>query len=135
MDCMARLIATGWALLFVVAFGTAEQKAAVSLRDWAVKNQARQAYGIYIKDRKIGWFPDEATMGKHDGKEVALHTQEGVMSTSFDGEKSTWSQKTTMAFELEGKGDIVFIEQRTKEDSQETVRQARPRGQELVITT
>lgn len=133
---MTRSIAVGVYVCLLVPLVVADQKRpAQSLRDWAMRNQARQAYGIYIKDRKIGWFVDEATIGKHEGKEVVLHTQEGLMSTSFDGEKSTWSQKITMAFDLEGHGDVVFIDECTKEDSQETVRQARRRGKELVVST
>src|SRR5438128_299024 len=58
---MSRVISFGLFFCFFLRPLAADQRPAQeSLRDWAVKNQARQAYGVYIKDRKIGWFLDEA---------------------------------------------------------------------------
>jgi hypothetical protein len=111
-----------------------EPAAKGSLRDYAAKSQARHAYGLYLKKVKIGWQVEEVKLGKHAGKDVLISTSEMYTAVTYDGEKSVSTEKTTVCFELEGEGAILYAEMRSKENKKETVRRAVRKGKGMVLT-
>ena len=122
-------------LLLVAPAPAAEAPPKESLRDYIVRSTSRTAYGIYVGQKKAGWEVDEVKLGKHNDKEAALLTTQAYMAVVVDGTKSILEENTTAYYELEGEGNVVFVESRTKEDGQETVRTAVRKGDGLVQTT
>jgi hypothetical protein len=106
-----------------------------SLRAYVLHKQARQAYGVYVGNNKVGWAIDELRLGKYAGKEVAVQVSEGYVALTTDGEKSILETKTLTYFSLEGEGEIVGIEERTREDKTQTRRTAVRDKDPLLITT
>jgi len=121
--------------LFLAPPAPAAEAPAESLKDYIVRSTSRTAYGIYIGDKKAGWEVDEVLLGKHDGKEAALLTTQAYLAVTVDGTKSVIEDKTAVYYDLTGEGDVLFAEQRTTEDGQETVRTAVRKGDGLVLTT
>ena len=106
------------------------------LRAYVLKTQGRQAYGLYINNRKIGWSLDETRLGKYKGKDVAIRTEEAYFAVTLGGKKMTTKEKGVTFFELGGQGRIIFAEERTIEDDKETVRiTATCHRNAMVITT
>ena len=106
-----------------------------SLKDYARKTQGRQAYGVYFQNVKIGWMISETKLVRRDGKDVVLASEEGVFEIHREGEKTKIEATGHTYFRLEGKGEIVSIEERKKNDGRETVYKAVPRGGKFVIRT
>jgi hypothetical protein len=121
--------------LFVSVIAVPAREAPVSLAEWAKKRQARHAYGMYMGGKKCGWIVEQSRLGKYAGKDVLEVTSESYMATTFDGEKSVKEELTRSCYELTGTGNILFAEQRTKEDGKEMTRQAVRHGKGLRITT
>ena len=59
-----------------------------TLREYAQRNQIRQAYGVYLAGKKVGWFIEELRVGEHEGQAVALLSDEAKFSVQFLGLKS-----------------------------------------------
>ena len=128
------------AWLFMLACGFVSSLGAETanpgkFRGYVEQNQRRQAYGVYIKNRKFGWAIDEMKLGKHDGRDVALYTFDIQGRFTSGGEKSTFESKSVTIYELEGKGEIIFGEERSVEDGNETLRTIIREGDGLAITT
>jgi hypothetical protein len=109
--------------------------AAETLLAWAKKAQGRFAYGLYIKDKKIGWVIEETKLAKHAGKDVLVSSTEEYTKTLFDGEKSEKEEKEVITHELTGEGTILMAEVTAKEDGKTTVRKVVRHGKGLRITT
>jgi hypothetical protein len=124
-------------LLFVVAPLTAVEAPAPkqSLKDYVVKSAARTAYGVYVGKKKAGWEIDELKLGKRDDKDVAIETTTGYVAVTTDGEKTVLEDSSTVYYELEGDGAVVYAQTRSKEDGTETVRTAVRKGDGMVLTT
>jgi hypothetical protein len=133
---MRRILALPALFVFLAPLVGAEAPASKeSLKDFVARSQSRTAYGVYVGKKKVGWEIDEFKLGKRDGKEVAVETSRGYVAVLADGEKSVLEDSTTVYYELEGDGAIVYAEARTKEDGQETVRTAVRKGDGMVLTT
>jgi hypothetical protein len=122
-------------LLCLAPAARAAEAPAESLKDYIVRSTSRTAYGIYVGDKKAGWEVDEVRLGKRDGKEAALLTTQAHLAVTVDGAKTVVEDQTTVYYDLEGDGEVLFAEQRTTEDGQETVRTAVRKGDGLVQTT
>jgi hypothetical protein len=105
-----------------------------SLRDYVVKNQGRHAFGLYINKKKVGWQIDEIKLGQRDGREVAVYNSESAFIDKSSGEKSLTEEKSLTLYDLQGEGRILFVEVRTTEGKNETVRTAVRKGDNLVLT-
>src|SRR4051812_15437849 len=77
------------------------------LRAYVLKKQGRQAYGVYVTNKKVGWLVSETRVEKHEGKEVAVESEEFYFVASFGGEKSVMTAKSLTRFELEGEGKML----------------------------
>ena len=124
-----------YGIVLLCLSASAPASAKDSLKDYAQKTQGRQAYGIYFQNVKIGWMISETKLVRRDGKDVVLSSEEGVSEIHREGEKSKIESTSHTYFRLDGKGEIVSIEERKKSDGRETVYKAVPRGGKFVITT
>jgi transglutaminase-like putative cysteine protease len=106
-----------------------------TLRAYVLKKQGRQAYGIYLGPRKMGWLIEELKLGKYAGKEAAIHSSEAYIATAREGEKSVIEVKSNSYFELAGEGRLVFAEERKVEDKTETIFTGVREKNELVLIT
>ena len=106
-----------------------------SLEAYAKKTSGRQAYGVYFQKAKIGWMISETRLVRRDGKDVVLSLEEAVFDIHRDGQKTRIESKSTTYFSLEGKGDILFIEEVHNQDGRKTLRRGVPKAGKLVITT
>ncbi len=108
---------------------------AESMLAWAKKAQGRYAYGLYIKDKKIGWVIEETRLARRDGKDVLVSSSETYTKTLFDGDKSEKEEKEVITYELTGEGTILAAEVNAKEDGKTTVREVFRHGKGLRIST
>jgi hypothetical protein len=106
-----------------------------SMLEWAKKSQARVAYGIYIKGKRVGWSVDEIKLAKRDGKDVLVATSESYMVTLFDGEKSTKADKSTYTYSLEGDGPMLHADVFKEDDGKAITRVGALVGKKFEITT
>lgn len=106
-----------------------------TLRSYVEKSQRRQAYGVYVKKHKFGWAIDEMKLGQWHGKDVAVSLFEMKGSFTSAGETARFEDRSRTYFSLEGNGEIVFGEETTIEDGNETSRIAERQGNEIVITS
>jgi hypothetical protein len=121
--------------VFLAPVGARGPQADNSLRAYVLHCKGRYAYGIYVHGKKVGWEVDEITLGRRDGKEVALFTTEGYSAVTLRGVKSITEDRSTVCYSLEGDGKIVFAESWSREDGKEIRRTVVPRGTGLHITT
>lgn len=126
-------LALGLALLAVLPAGGAAPKD--SLLEYARKQQGRYAYGVYVKKVKVGWSVDDTKLGKHDGKDVLITTEESFFSILRDGDKTVKKEKKVTCYALDGEGEIVFMERQSWEQKKKTLRQAVRKGKGMVMTT
>jgi hypothetical protein len=106
-----------------------------SLRAYVLQKQGRQAYGVYVRGKKLGWFIDEIKLGKYGDKAAAVHVAEVYIAISREGEKSVLEAKSTTYYSLEGDGTILFAEERKLQDSTETVLTVTRDKDQLVLVT
>ena len=106
-----------------------------SHHEWAKKAQSRIAYGVYFKDKKVGWSVEELKLGKHKGTDVLFSTSETYMVTLFDKERSVKHEKSNICFELTGQGPILFADTYRKEDGKLVTRRIEREGDGVKITT
>jgi len=104
---------------------------------WGKCSESRFAYGMYFKDKKVGWIVEELKLGRHNGQPVLYSTSESYMATLFDGEKSVKEEKSLTCYELTGQGEILFASSTRKDDGSQVTRQIDrdPSKRELRITT
>lgn len=113
----------------------AEPPNAESLRAYVEQNQHRQAYGVYVKNRKFGWATDELKLGRHAGRDAAVALFEMHGSFTAGGETSRSDATSATYYDLEGPGEIIFAEERNVEDGHETRITVEREGAGLVIRT
>ena len=106
-----------------------------SLAAYVQGAQHRQAYGIYVKQRKLGWAIDEVKLGQYAGREVAVQTYEEHWRYTAGGEVSHGEARTVNYYELEGKGEIVFAVEEVTEDGTTLRRTASRVGKQMAVTT
>src|SRR5262245_25356419 len=105
-----------------------------SLKEYAVKLQGRHTYGVYIKEHKVGWMINEAKLGKYDGKDVLIWTEELRAEMKRDKSSVKMELKEKSVFSLTGNGDLLFHEESNKEGKAETIRRGVRRGDKFFIT-
>lgn len=110
-------------------------KADGSLRAYVADISGKQAYGIYLTNRKVGWQIDDTRLGTRNGRPVAIETEDSYTELKLDREKTIKTSKSITCYSLEGDGPIVFAEERTVEDGGEIVRTAVPDGNGMLLTT
>lgn len=113
----------------------AKPDAKMTLREYAASQQGKYAYGLYLKDKKVGFQVEEFKIGKHDGKDVLIVTTEQLFSVTVDGEKSVSEEKSTTMYETEGDGAVVYASTSAKEDGKTTTREAVRKGKAFTLTT
>ena len=106
-----------------------------ALRAYVEESQHRQAYGVYVKQHKLGYAIDELKLGQWSGKEVAVQTFEMHWRYQSDGETSVCDAKTVNYFELVGKGKILAGEEEVTEDGTLTRRSALREKDHIILTT
>ncbi|HKB42344.1 MAG TPA: transglutaminase-like domain-containing protein [Gemmataceae bacterium] len=106
-----------------------------SLKAYILKTQGRQAYGLYIQNKKIGWMISETKLAQLDNKEVALSAEEFYVKVNRDGDDLVMESKGSTWFSLEGDGEVLRIEDRSKQNKRETLRTGVRKGKEFVIST
>jgi Transglutaminase-like superfamily len=124
-------------LLFVGATraDTPAKPAPGTLKAFLAEIQHRQAYGIYVSDGKVGWMIAEVKLGKLDGQDVALASEEVYIDLKREGQPLTMEITTTVYFSLEGNGAVLLIEEKSKENARTTERKGIRKGDRLAITT
>ncbi len=105
-----------------------------SLKAYILKTQGRQAYGIYIKEQKIGWMISETKLTQLDGKEVAISSEDMFAKVNRDGDELILESKSATWYSLEG-GGVLRIEDRSKQNKSETLRTGVRKGKDFVIST
>ena len=137
---MTRACALAAVFCLAVAGRAAENKPAKpagkdDLKAYAQSIVGRDAHGIYIKGRKAGWSISETKLATRDGKEVLVATEDSLVDIKRSDARMTLVSKTAVTFSLAGAGDILYAEERTRQNKSETIRRAVLRGDKLVITT
>ncbi len=106
-----------------------------SLKAYFLETQGRQAYGVYFKNKKIGWSISETKLTKLDGKEVAVSSEDFLFQINRGDDALTIDSKSTTYYSLEGDGDVLIREDRSTQNKKETVRRGVRKGKTFVITT
>jgi hypothetical protein len=104
------------------------------LRAFAKKSTGRFAYGIYLKNKKVGWMIEDRKLGKYAGQDVLTSVETDHMSYTVDGEKTVNSETKITHAELKGSGAILFVESRKTEDGVTTVFRAVRMGDKMKVT-
>jgi transglutaminase-like putative cysteine protease len=106
-----------------------------SLRAFIQRSQYRQAYGIYLGDRKVGWALAELKLGTRKNREAALDSSQMHIRVLMGGEPSQSDSTETDAYALEEDGALVEARERQTENKVETRRTVQRQGDHVVITT
>lgn len=106
-----------------------------SLRDYIQRNQSRQAFGVYLKGKKVGWVVEELKLGIHDGHEVAIYAGQSQLRFQFLGIESKMDNDWTTVYQLSGDGEILAANDRVVEDGSETEIIVTRNKKRLLITT
>jgi hypothetical protein len=106
-----------------------------SLKAYVVKTQGRQAYGVYIQDKKIGWMITESKLSKLDGKEVAATTEELFVEIKRGGDGLKMEMNSSTFFALDGEGSILQVQESSKENGKEKTQKGTRKGDTFVIST
>src|SRR6185503_13466550 len=120
---------------FAETIHTPPATAPTSLRDFVVKTGGRQAYGLYLNNKKIGWMVAEVKLTQHDGHEVADYHTEGYFTLRFLTDQTKVTKTTDTFFSLQGDGPIVAMDSLDRENNTERHRTATRDGANLLITT
>lgn len=116
-----------------------------TLREWMKKSAARQAYGLYINGRKAGWMITETKLSKwaptpkaRKRREVGLESMEGFFRVRVPGvplEQTTFTFRNLSVFALEGRGPILWSQERVKESGRERVHTLLREGSRYILQT
>src|SRR5687767_5927367 len=96
--------------LLVLPAGVRCEEKADSLKTFAEQLQGRHAYGVYIRNSKIGWSVAEIKLTKHDGKEALLVSDETVFEIKRATDTVKMRSVLTTLFGLEGDGEVLWSE-------------------------
>lgn len=128
---MKRVGALALCLVLVGVVGADDNN---SLKEYAAKMQGRHAYGVYLMDKKLGWMILDVKLGKHDGKDVLISTEEMLAELKRGGASVKMEMKTSGIFALTGDGDLLVYEDRRKGAEGETVWRGVRKGDKFVIS-
>jgi hypothetical protein len=106
-----------------------------SLKAYAQSTLSRDAHGVYIKGHKAGWSVSETKLATRDGKEVLQANEESHIDVQRSDARMVLETKSVVYFSLQGKGEILYMEEVSRQNKRETIRRAVPRGDKLIITT
>jgi hypothetical protein len=106
-----------------------------SLKAYVIKTQGRQAYGVYIQDKKIGWMVTESKLTKLDGKEVAITAEELFVEIKRGGDGLKLEVTSSTYFGLEGDGPILLVQESSKENGKEKIQKGTRKGDAFTIST
>ncbi len=106
-----------------------------SLKAYILKTQGRQAYGVYIEDKKIGWMVTESKLTKLDGKEVAVTAEELFVEIKRGGDGLKLEVTSSTYFGLEGDGPLLLVQESSKENGKEKTQKGTRKGDAFVIST
>jgi hypothetical protein len=107
----------------------------LALKDYAKTAQGRYAYGIYIQGKKIGWSISDTKLGKYDGKDALIVTEEGMFEIRRGQDALKMESKSKCVFGLEGSGGLLMQEESTKEGKKLVTRRGVRKGDTFVITS
>jgi hypothetical protein len=131
-------------LLFVACFSPAariwgeEPKApptADEYRRFIEDSPGKQFYGVYIGDKKMGWFSEEQTLGEHAGEEAAIVESRGMIKMQVLGASQTIEFRGLRKYALAGDGSLLYVEDSTSNDGVETLHVAALRDGAFAIET
>ena len=123
------------ALVCFVLAGTARADEKSSLADYAKRIQGRFAYGVYFQDKKVGWSTLDLKLGKHDGKEALLISEEMVFEVKRGGGEGVKMRTvSSTAFGLEGQGTILHMKEETDESGRKSTRTGVLKNDKFIVT-
>jgi hypothetical protein len=96
------------------------QVSAPDLRGFVQKHGYRQAYGLYMQNRKVGWMVDELRLRSVNGAEVAVQAEEFHIRATFQGEQLTMSGRGEKVYSLSGDGPILRVMDESDENRKKT---------------
>ncbi len=90
-------------------------KPEIDLHEFLIKEQGIVIYGLYLLNRKVGWYTEELRLGKHGEKEVAVKLSEMSIKIEFNAESIIFSKmKRMVCYELHREGQIIYAEESKK---------------------
>ncbi len=117
-------------LLFSVISGASAEEKTESLHDYAVRTAGRQAYGLYMRDKKAGWMIYESkleTRGSGEAKKEVVATRyEMLMPMKRGNLDISFRMTTSSIYDLNEEGTLLYTEQVTESEGVSTKYSARP---------
>jgi len=129
-------------LVGLLALAGAAQAAPKTLRELTEETAGRQAYGLYMRDQKVGWMVYESKLETRasgdEKKELAMSRMELRMQIGRGIEQIVMTSATTNYYSLEGDGELVYAEETSLENGIPSKHTGRPQagkpGQLLVLS-
>ncbi len=82
----------------------------------AQRSTLPMACGVYVLDTKSGWLVSTGRIESRAGHEVLVIEDEFVLRSTFEGEAMSMNSWSRSTYALDGRGEILEIEQRDEED-------------------
>jgi hypothetical protein len=123
-----------WLFFLILASTIRAEEAPQGLLEYAKKVQGRQAYGVYVQNKKIGWSTLESKLARLDDKDVFVVAEESSFELKRGRESVKMRLTSTTTYALDGRGDIIRMEE-TSTESGGITRKGERRGDGFVITS
>lgn len=118
--------------LLLTGFANAEDDR--SLKVYAARIQGRHAYGVYFQGRKAGWSTLDIKLGKHDGKDALVMTEEMVFEIKRGGGGVKIHTLSSATYGTEGAGDMLQLKEETNESGRKATRTGIRKGDAFLVT-
>jgi hypothetical protein len=82
------------------------------------------ACGIYLQGEKAGWILSAGRIEGPEGRELLVIEEESMLRSTYEGEASSSHEWTRETYALEGRGELLCVEEREEQDGAAVERNA-----------
>lgn len=137
------VLRAAWGLLaFSLAIDTAQGAdpearvtAETPLAEYARRLVGREAFGVYLTDKKAGWMTIDTRLAEQDGEPCLEEAAEFQIAMQFFAETITSTSRSVSRYALTGDGALVYVEEVETEGEAKVERTATRDGEKLKIRT
>lgn len=127
------LLCLAWSLPAHAA--TPRVTADMPIAEFAQVAVGKEFYGAYLFGSKVGWMGNDAHLAEYQGEPVVENTVEIRFQVRASDDQKQMRMLGNIRYSLQGKGEIISIEENELEDGKETRRTAVREGGNLRIST
>ncbi|MFT5467681.1 MAG: hypothetical protein ACI8UO_002788 [Verrucomicrobiales bacterium] len=112
-------------LLVFVCLARSSAQEETNWKQFTEENAFKNAYGIYLDGKKLGWTLEEFYLDEVNGREIAVTKSIGEVRVELLGETMEMTFSEEFHYSLNGEGELISANSRSSQDGQMSNMQAK----------